>query len=72
MRVAEAENLQALEVERKQRRAILVELKSALAKVEARVDELDRDRGEIEDLLAQLRDVIGDVPSLLPERSTVC
>ncbi|HWS28379.1 MAG TPA: peptidoglycan DD-metalloendopeptidase family protein [Xanthomonadales bacterium] len=67
VRVAEAENLQALEGERKQRRAILVELKSALAKVEARVDELDRDRGEIEDLLAQLRDVIGDVPSLLPE-----
>ena len=66
VRVAEAQNLQALEVERKQRRAILVELKSALAKVEARVDELDRDRGEIEDLLAQLRDVIGDVPSLLP------
>lgn len=67
VRVAEAENLRALEGERKQRRAILVDLKSALAKVEARVDELDRDRGEIEDLLAQLRDVIGDVPSLLPE-----
>lgn len=67
VRLAEAENVRALEVERQHRRDVLVELKSALAKVEARVDELDRDRGEIEDLLAKLRDVIGDVPSLLPE-----
>lgn len=67
VRLAEAENVRALEVERKERRDILVKLKSELAKVEARVDELDRDRGEIEELLAHLRDVIGDVPALLPE-----
>jgi septal ring factor EnvC (AmiA/AmiB activator) len=65
VRIAEAENVKALEGERRQRQGILAELKRALAKVEARVDELDRDRSDIEELLAQLRSVIGDVPSLL-------
>lgn len=67
IRAAEASNLLALETERRQRRGILAELKRALAAVEARVDELDQDRSDIEALLAQLRSVIGDVPSLLPE-----
>jgi septal ring factor EnvC (AmiA/AmiB activator) len=65
VRIAEAENVKALEGERRRRQGILAELKRALAKVEARVDELDRDRSDIEELLAQLRSVIGDVPSLL-------
>lgn len=67
VRSSEAENLRALQAERGRRKTILGELRQALAKVEARVDELDRDRGDIEGLLAQLRDVIGDVPALLPE-----
>jgi septal ring factor EnvC (AmiA/AmiB activator) len=67
VRLAEAENVAALESERRQRQGILAELKRALAKVEARVEALDQDRSDIEGLLARLRDVIGDVPSLLPE-----
>ncbi len=66
VRLAEAENLAALEAERRERRGILKQLELALAKVEARVEALDQDRSDIEGLLAQLRDVIGDVPSLLP------
>lgn len=67
IRAAEVSNLLALETERRQRQGIQADLKRALAKVEARVDELDQDRTDIEALLAELRSVIGDVPSLLPE-----
>lgn len=67
VRASEAENLAALQDERRRRAGILNGLRKALAKVETRVDELDRDRGEIEDVLAQLRDVIGDVPALMPD-----
>lgn len=67
IRAAEVSNLLALETERRQRRGIQADLKRALAKVEARVDQLDQDRTDIEALLAELRSVIGDVPSLLPE-----
>jgi len=67
LRQTESENVAALKVERQRRAVILGGLRKALAKVEARVDKLDRDRGEIEDLLAQLRDVIGDVPALMPD-----
>lgn len=67
VRASEAENVKALVSERQRRLGILADLKSALAKVEARIDALDQDRNDIESLLAQLRDVIGDVPSLLPE-----
>jgi septal ring factor EnvC (AmiA/AmiB activator) len=67
IRAAEVANLLALETERRQRQGILAELKRALAKVEARVDDLDQDRTDIESLLAQLRSVIGDVPALLAE-----
>jgi murein hydrolase activator len=67
LRQTESENVAALKDERQRRAVILAGLRKALAKVEARVGELDRDRGEIEDLLAQLRDVIGDVPALMPD-----
>ncbi|MGE4072678.1 MAG: murein hydrolase activator EnvC [Lysobacterales bacterium] len=67
LRKTESENVAALKDERQRRAVILAGLRKALAKVEARVGELDRDRGEIEDLLAQLRDVIGDVPALMPD-----
>ena len=67
VRASEAENLAALQDERKRRAGILNGLRKALARVETRVDELDRDRGEIEEVLAKLRDVIGDVPALMPE-----
>ena len=67
VRQQELENLSALQGERGKRSAILKELRSALAKVEARVEDLDQDRSDIEGLLEQLRAVIGDVPSLLPE-----
>lgn len=67
VRQTESENLLALQDERRRRSGILAELRKALSKVQSRVDDLDRDRGEIEDLLKQLRDVIGDVPALMPD-----
>lgn len=67
VRTAEAENLAALQEERRRKANVLAELKTALAQAEAQVEALDTDRSDIEGLLAQLRDVIGDVPALLPE-----
>lgn len=63
----EAENLQALQGERTRKAQVLRELKRALAQAEAKVEDLSQDQSEMEGLLARLRDVIGDVPSLLPE-----
>lgn len=67
VRAAEAENLAALQEERRRKANVLAQLKTALAQAEAQVEALDSDRSDIEGLLAQLRDVIGDVPALLPE-----
>ena len=67
LREQEAQNLAALSADRSRRAGIVKQLRQELAKVEARVEDLGRDRNEIEDLLAQLRDVIGDVPALLPQ-----
>lgn len=67
LRALEEQTLAELDQDRARRGAIVKELKSALAKVEARVEDLGRDQQEIESLLAQLRDVIGDVPALLPQ-----
>jgi septal ring factor EnvC (AmiA/AmiB activator) len=67
VRAAEAENLAALQEERRRKANVLAQLKTALARAEAQVEALDSDRSDIEGLLAQLRDVIGDVPALLPE-----
>jgi septal ring factor EnvC (AmiA/AmiB activator) len=67
VRAAEAENLAELQQERRRKANVLTQLKTALAQAEAQVEALDTDRSDIEGLLAQLRDVIGDVPALLPE-----
>ncbi len=67
VRVLEEQNLAELAADRARRGDIVKGLKSELAKVEARVEDLGRESQEIESLLAQLRDVIGDVPSLLPQ-----
>lgn len=64
---SESENLAALKLDRERKAVILRQLKQALAQVQARVQNLSEDQGEIEELLARLRDVIGDVPALLPE-----
>ncbi len=63
----ETENLAALATERQRRATIVKQLRAELAKVESKIEDLGKDRHEIEDLLAKLRDVIGDVPSLLPQ-----
>ena len=67
VRESEAQNLAALGLERQRRAGIVKTLRVELAKAEARVDDLGKDQNEIEELLAQLRDVIGDVPALLPQ-----
>jgi len=67
VRQQESENLAALAIERQRRASIVKELRAELAKVESKIEDLGKDRHEIEDLLAKLRDVIGDVPSLLPQ-----
>lgn len=66
-RAAEAEQLAALQDVRRQRANVLAQLRRDLAQAQARVDALETDRADLEGLLAQLREVIGDVPALLPE-----
>ncbi len=66
-RAAEAEQVAALQEVRRRRAQVLAQLRQALAQSQARVDALESDRADIEGLLAQLREVIGDVPALLPE-----
>lgn len=64
---AEAAQLAELQEQRRQRAKVLAGLRRELAQAQARVDTLESDRADLEGLLGQLRAVIGDVPSLLPE-----
>lgn len=67
VRQSETDNLAALQEERGRKAVVLKQLKLALAQAQSRVEDLGRDQAEMEDLLGRLRDVIGDVPALLPE-----
>lgn len=66
-RDAEATQLAELQARRGERALILRRLRTELAAIDARIEDLDRDRGEIESLLEQLREVVGALPALAPD-----
>mgnify|MGYP002784171267 FL=1 len=63
----QAERVAALAAQRRERANALAAVRRALDQVDARIAVLEEDRAGVEDLLKKLRDVIGDVPALLPD-----
>jgi murein hydrolase activator len=67
-REQEAATVALLQEDRKAKVAAARQLKLALAAADARAIALDSEREELESLLAQLRDLIGDLPTLDADR----